>query len=201
MINIFSNSNSLSVDKKDVKNENKDISSFIRKHPVIFTLIVSGSIILIGGIIVGICLSTLKNKENKEEDSLTEEIIVNSIFPLPEVEELKVMEIYNNIGDKDKSTLNEFCEFLAEKSSDLKDELKVYLAYYWVTHNIVYDYEGLNSGNPIVEPDLFFSSKKTICSGYSALFKRLLLAMNFPENDIEIVGGVAKGAGYSPFSF
>ena len=136
---------------------------------------------------------------NNPTDSLSEEIIDKSIFPLQEDEEREVMEIYNNIGEKDKGTLDEFCNYLSENGSNLKDEQKVYLAYYWVTQNIVYDYEGLSAGNAITDPNKFFSKKSTICSGYSAIFKRLLIAMNYPDMDIVIISGVAKGTGYSAF--
>ena len=109
------------------------IKSFIKQHPYIFSGIVGGFIVIVVVVIVLCVVLTKEEKTNEEE-----EIVGNPIFPLEESSKLEVMEIYNNIGNNDKSTLNVFHEYLSQKSSNLKDEQKVYLAYYWITKNIIY---------------------------------------------------------------
>ena len=89
------------------------------------------------------------------------------------------MEIYNNIGSNDKSTLKHFCDYLSKKASNLKEEQKVYLAYYWIINNIKYDHAGLAAGTDVINPDDVFPIRKTVCSGYSLMLKELLLAMNY----------------------
>ena len=170
------------------------IKSFIKQHPYIFSGIVGGFIVIVVVVIVLCVVLTKEEKTNEEE-----EIVGNPIFPLEESSKLEVMEIYNNIGNNDKSTLNVFHEYLSQKSSNLKDEQKVYLAYYWITKNIIYDYDGLNNDNAVISPAEVFPKRKTVCSGYAILFKDLLLSMNYPESKILYISGYAKGAGYSPY--
>ena len=126
-----------------------------------------------------------QNDENEKEESENKTIKGEDeknevkIFPLEENSKTEVMNIYDNIGENDKGTLNQFCEYLSQKASNLKEEQKVYLAYYWITKNIKYDWDGYESGHHIVNPDDTFKLRTTVCSGYSSLFKRLLLAMNY----------------------
>ena len=49
------------------------------------------------------------------------------------------------------------------------------------------------------DPEDIFYSRKTVCLGYSRLFKQLLLTMNYAEFKIKEIHGYSKGAGYSPF--
>jgi hypothetical protein len=95
--------------------------------------------------------------------------------------------------------LTQFCEYLSQNSLNLKEEQKVYLAYYWVTKNIVYDHNGRLNNNAQTNPDAFFQSRKTVCSGYSRLFRNLLLCMDYPESKIKNISGYAKGSEYSLF--
>ena len=110
------------------------------------------------------------------------------------------MEIYNGIGNKDKGTFEQFCEYLSEKGSNLKEEQKVYLSYYWIKNNIVYDTQGRDSGTAVYDPPGVFNKRKTVCSGYSRLFKELLIAMNYTESKIKNIEGYSKGESYSPFN-
>jgi transglutaminase/protease-like cytokinesis protein 3 len=111
------------------------------------------------------------------------------------------MEIYGNIGSNDDGTLEAFCTYLGEISTDLVEEQKVYLAHKWIVDNINYDYTGLNNNNAKVEPQqVFESTRLTVCLGYSLLFRKLLLCMNYQENKIKVIDGYSKGAGYSPYT-
>ena len=113
----------------------------------------------------------------------------------------EVMNIYNNKGTNDQGTLDQFCEYLSEHGTNLEEDQKVYLAYYWITKNIVYDYDSYRSGTVTaekVDPPVVFQRRTTVCSGYSALFRKLLLCMNYEESKIKIISGYSKGESYSP---
>ena len=99
------------------------MKSFIKNHPYIFYGTIAGFIIIIIVIIV-ICV-VFSKKDEKDEEQITNEEI--KIFPLEEKLKEEVMQIYNNIGSKDKGTYEQFCDYLANKGSNLKEEQKVYL--------------------------------------------------------------------------
>ena len=181
------------------------LSNFIKQHPYIFYGIIIGSAVATVTTVT-LCVTLIK-KENEEIPNTDMPEITPStpsieenqnIFPLEESSNLEVMNIYNNIGDNDKGTLDEFCEYLSQ-FSNLDDEQKVYLSYYWIINNIVYDYEGYRNKNSEPLPENYFRQRKTICAGYSFLFRKFLLCMNYPESKIKIINGYSKGEGYSPF--
>ena len=107
------------------------------------------------------------------------------------------MSIYDNIGNNDKGTLEQFCEYLKSKGSNLKEEQKVFLSYYWITKNIKYGEIESLSDNELRDPDIFFEHKKTVCTGYARLMRRLLVAMNYNEDNIKNIIGYSKGEGYN----
>ena len=133
------------------------------------------------------------NAENPEIIPTTFIEEIQEIFPLDENSNLEVMNIYDNINENDDGTLAEFCEYLSQNANNLKDEQKVYLSYYWVTQNIKYS---LDTGP---DPENYFKLRKTKCSGYSYLFKKLLTCMDYPESKVKIIDGCGKGDDYSPF--
>jgi len=94
------------------------IKSFIKNHPNIFYGTIAGLTIIIVVVIV-LCV-ILTNKDEKDEEQITNEEI--KIFPLEEKSKEEVMEIYNNIGSKDKGTYEQFCEYLSNKGYNLKEE-------------------------------------------------------------------------------
>lgn len=171
------------------------IKSYISQHFKLFLLILSGIIILIV-IIVVLCV-VLTKKSKKDEEIEFEEV---KIFPLEESSKSEVMEIYNNIGSNDKSTLDKFSSYLSSKASNLKEEQKVYLAYYWIIQNIKYDYAGLEANTVSYDAPNIFLKRTTVCSGYSELFQKLLLDMNYTRTKIKFIQGYSKGAGYSEFT-
>ena len=137
-----------------------------------------------------------QNNENQNNNEILEPVAEN-IYPLNNQKKSEVMTIYNRIGDNDKYTLSVFKNFLSENTRNLDEEQKVYLAYYWITSNIKYDYDAYYGTGPrITEPEKFFERRSTVCSGYALLFKELLSSMNM--NDVIIVGGYSKGMGYLP---
>ena len=182
--------------KNDDESCSSKVKSFIKNHPYIFFgSIIGFSVLIILIIVLSIVLSKSEDKQNQEN------ITKKSIFPLEESSKAEVMEIYNNIGSNDKSTLKHFCDYLSLKASNLKEEQKVYLAYYWIINNIKYDHAGLAAGTDVINPDDVFPIRKTVCSGYSLMLKELLLAMNYSESKILYISGYSKGAGYSIYKF
>ena len=163
-----------------------NIRTFINKRPYCFATIVVGILLFIIILIIIIAVSVKKkNKDDKEDEAQLQ---------------LEVNEIYNSIGDKDKGTLAEFCNYLSSTASDLKESQKVNLAYKWITQNIQYDTEGVAAKTEERDPDKFFGSKKTVCSGYAHLLYRLLTAMNYNPDNIKNITGYAKGQGYSVYN-
>lgn len=104
------------------------LSNFIKQHPYIFYGIIIGSAVATVTTVT-LCVTLIK-KENEEIPNTDMPEITPStpsieenqnIFPLEESSNLEVMNIYNNIGNNDKGTLDEFCEHLSQ-FSNLEDE-------------------------------------------------------------------------------
>ena len=162
-----------------------NIRTFINKRPYCFASIVVGILLFIIILIIIIAVSVKKkNKDGTEDEKQLQ---------------LEVSEIYNNIGDNDKGTLAKFCNYLSSSASHLKESQKVDLAYKWITENIKYDTEGVAAGTEVRDPDKFFESRKTVCTGYAHLLYRLLTAMNYNQDNIKNITGYAKGNGYSVY--
>ena len=152
------------------------IRSFMKNHPYCFYSIIGGIILFIIILIIIIALSVKKSKKGTGDST-------------------DYLDILKNIGDNDKGTLTKFCDYLSAKASNLKEEQKVNLAYKWITENIKYD----EDGSVERDPDKFFQSKTTVCSGYAHLFYRMLKAMNYNEDNIRNITGYAKGSTYSVY--
>ena len=118
-----------------------------------------------------------------------------NIFPLDENSNLEVMNVYNNIGDKDDGSLDDFCEYLSQNSANLNEKQKVYLVYYYITENIEFYY--VNNYETNLEN--IFIQKKAVSVVYYKLFRKLLLCTDYPESKIKDITGIFKGSTYSPF--
>ena len=161
-----------------------NIRTFINKRPYCFASIVVGILLFI---IILIIIAVSVKKKNKDDTKDEKQLL------------LEVNDIYNNIGDNDKGTLAKFCNYLSSSASHLKESQKVNLAYKWITENIKYDTEGVAAGTEVRDPDKFFESRKTVCTGYAHLLYRLLTAMNYNQDNIKNITGYAKGNGYSVY--
>ena len=105
--------------------------------------------------------------------------------------------IYNDISAYNTETFDQFCSYLSGKSTILNDYQKVYLIYQWVAKNIAYDYDSYKANIlPNCEPRNVYSSKLTVCSGYSRLFTELLKCLNFQAENIQNIIGHSKGLGF-----
>ena len=89
--------------------------------------------------------------------------------------------------------MTQFCDYLKSKYSSLSEEEKVKLVYRWITKNIKYD----EDGDVERDPEKFFGSKTTVCSGFARLFKKLLVSMDYNEENILNIYGYAKGVDYN----
>ena len=211
-------------------------TSFIKKHPCIFSLIICGIVIIT---VVVIVVAVVVTNKNEEEDSKTDNIInvessteniidkesktdiinngesktdiinneesktdkinkeeyiyARNLFPLSAELKSEVMTIYNNIGDNDNSTLKVFSEYLSKETINLKEEQKVFLAYYWIINNCKND---VNSFEFL--PEKVFPLRTTSVTGFVLLFEELLNSMNYSKEKIRSVTGYSKIRLYDP---
>ena len=105
----------------------------------------------------------------------------------------KIMEVMPSREKLTMTTLQQYLKSLAEqvKLSDLE---KAYLVYYWVAHNIDYDFKSF-SKNKIgdTSPDSVLKTGSSVCSGYSSLFHNLVTYLGIECVDIDCF---AKGYGF-----
>jgi transglutaminase/protease-like cytokinesis protein 3 len=74
------------------------------------------------------------------------------------------------------------------------NEEKARVIFRWITENIQYDVQGYFSGNyGDLRPKTVLKTKKSVCSGYAALFEALCVQANVP---CQRVVGFAKGYGH-----
>ena len=161
-----------------------NIKNFVKNRPYCFAGIIASIFIFI--LILIIIIAVLVSKKKKEETNSENSNINLKNFATIESK-------YKDLLNHDDGTLTEFCNYLSSKYSTLSDEDKVKLTYRWLTENIVYD----KDGNVKRDPDEFFQSKTTVCSGYARLFTQMLKAMNYNEENIKNIAGYAKGGEYS----
>ena len=156
-----------------------------KNRPYCFAGIIAGIflILLILIIIIAVSVSNKKKKQDKEVQNIN-----NNLQNFASIESK-----YKDLLNHDKGTLTEFCNYLSSKYSNLSEEEKVKLAFRWITENIKYDEDGTVDR----DPDTFFQSRETVCSGYARLLARLLTSMNYNADNIKNIAGYAKGAGYS----
>ena len=160
-----------------------NIHSFAKSRPYCFALIISGLTLFIIILIIIIAVFSKKNKSNEEDEQSQQN-----------QQSKEYMNVYNKIGDNDKDTLTQFCSFLSKEASHLSEDGKVNLAYKWITTNIKYDEDTKNAKR---DPDQFFKSRKTVCTGYAHLLYKLLISMNYNHDNIRNITGYSKGASYN----
>ena len=92
------------------------------------------------------------------------------------------------------SNLDEFTKYLVDKTKLLNDLEKAYLLFNWIGNNIEYDYEGMLNNTDTCEINSVFKIGKTICSGYSRLFRHFADNIGLmTENIIGYVKGINFG--------
>lgn len=205
--NIFNN-NKNSIEGTSVLNK---LKSFIKAKPILFTLIVVGSLAIVTtAIAVPVALAT-KNKEDSKDDIIINssqdddsEEIYNNIVYINNKKDFdfssssnKIEASYNNIGDNANS-LDNFCTYLNGIASTLDEQDKVYFIYKWVAENIEYDYENYKAKKSVdCIPANVLTNRKTVCSGYARLFTHLLKCLNYDEAKIINIIGHSKGLSFN----
>ena len=83
----------------------------------------------------------------------------------------KINNILEKAPKRINSNLDEFTKYLIDNTKLLNDLEKAYLLFNWIGNNIEYDYEGLLNNTFTCEINNVFKIGKTVCSGYSRLFR------------------------------
>ena len=146
-----------------------------------------------------------KNLEHQYEDNSKEEENVDLgtfEFNINEWKKLinslisnKTLEKYSLSKKRTEfNALNELILFLSKAPVSNEFE-KAWVLFMWITHNIDYDAESFRTGKfPQQDAGSVLKNGKSVCAGYSSLFKYLSKGINL--NCIEI-NGYAKGFGYT----
>ena len=87
-------------------------------------------------------------------------------------------------------TLSQLIKHFQKKSKNLSEIEKAYLIYKWITLNIEYDFAVVNDKNYDVSAEATFNRGKSICEGYSNLFKEISTNLNLI---VEKIVGHSKG--------
>ena len=104
-----------------------------------------------------------------------------------------INKILENAPKRVNSNLDEFTKYLIDKTKLLNDLEKAYLLFNWIGNNIEYDYEGMLYSTATVEINSVFKIGKTVCSGYSRLFRHLADNIDLITENIK---GYVKGANF-----
>ena len=91
------------------------------------------------------------------------------------------------------STLQQYLKAYADQTK-LSEIEKAYLVYYWVAHNIDYDFKSFSKGKETKSsPDDVLKTGQSVCSGYSSLFNDLVTSLGIQCVNIDCF---AKGFGF-----
>ena len=146
------------------------------------------------------------------------EIIDNSSPNIPYHKESKIIEdpeVFNDFKEEDKPFNKKNCQTLVSslpmrtktnltslkntmqsKTKDLSEKEKSYVVFKWECDNIDYDVESYFAGRNVdCTPEGVFRNGKTVCSGYSRLFKDIASYLGL---NVLCVNCYAKGVGYQP---
>lgn len=128
-------------------------------------------------------------------DHVTESKVSETVEKIEKsVDRLEMMDDHAlEAPDSVKSSMVNLVDYLIEPAqTDLE---KVRVIYRWITDNIAYDTDAFFSGQyGDTSPEGVLSSGKSICSGYSGLYKNLLDLAGVTSVEIS---GYAKGYGYT----
>ena len=109
---------------------------------------------------------------------------------LSRIDHKKIDQIIYSIS---ASSLDQLIAYFKNNSKKLSDVEKAWLVYKWETLNIEYDFAGVNDKNYDIEPEATFKRGKSICSGYSKLYKKICDNLDLI---VEYIGGHSKGFNY-----
>ena len=202
--------------KKPETSFGSKILSFIKAKPILFGLIVGGIVLSVA---LAIILPIVLSKKTNEEEIKDIDNKIDLSDGLPKYYDVKLIgnekiidftdikatadTKYTSINSKSQEsgiTYSSFCQYLGGLTYEGERE-KVYLTYKWVIDNIAYDYDNYIHNtlqNVVYSPEDVFVRKETVCSGYSKLFRALLICMGYETSKIKNIQGHSKGASYNP---
>jgi archaellin len=137
----------------------------------------------------------LNKGENKKVD-----IERNTEEAIKRVELIFDKEICKNINStipkRIQTNLQSLKDIMQNKVKNLAEIQKAYVLFLWICENIDYDAQGYFNGSDVdCTPDGVFKNGKTVCSGYSRLYKDISLPLGL---NVECVSCYAKGVDYEP---
>jgi transglutaminase/protease-like cytokinesis protein 3 len=112
---------------------------------------------------------------------------------LKEINYSKIDKILKQAPERTETTLDKLIKYFKKKSIKLSEVEKAWLIYKWITLNFEYDFEGVNNKNYDITEEATFKRGKTICSGYSKLYKKICDNLDLI---VEIITGHSKGFNY-----
>ena len=134
------------------------------------------------------------NSNKKSNDDINylppKQIEKNIKSLLKEINYSKIDKIIEKTPDRAGTTLENLIKYFQKKSKKLSEVEKAWLIYKWITLNIEYDFAGVNNKNYDISEEATLKRGKTICSGYSNLYKKICDNL---ELIVEIIGGYSKG--------
>lgn len=104
--------------------------------------------------------------------------------------------ITSSLPTRTNTDLQSLKDEMKSKTKNLSQTEKSYVAFLWECQNIDYDAQGYFSGSNVdCTPEGVFKNGKTVCSGYSRLYKELA---TYLELTVECIPCYSKGVGYEP---
>ena len=134
------------------------------------------------------------NENKKSNDDINylspKQIEKNIKSLLKEINYSKIDKIIEKTPERTETSLENLIKYFQKKSKNLSEVEKAWLIYKWITLNIEYDFAGVNNKNYDISAEETLKRGKTICSGYSNLYKKICDNL---ELIVEIIGGYSKG--------
>ena len=104
--------------------------------------------------------------------------------------------IVSALPTRTKTNISSLKDSMKSQTGKLTEKEKSFVVYLWECQNIDYDLESFLAGKDVYcTPEGVFKNGKTVCSGYSHLYKDLAIYLDLK---VECVTCYAKGYGYEP---
>ena len=104
--------------------------------------------------------------------------------------------LLSQLPKRETTNLTSFKESIKNLTLTLTPLEKSYILFLWIGQNVDYDAQGYFAGTDVdVTPEGVFNNGKTVCSGYSRLYRDIGIYLDLI---IENVSCYAKGVGYEP---
>ena len=108
----------------------------------------------------------------------------------------KCKNLTSRLPKRQSTNLSSFKQTIKNLTSNLTPSEKAYILFLWIGQNVDYDAQGYFAGTDVdVTPEGVFNNGKTVCSGYSRLYRDIGIYLDLI---IENVSCYAKGVSYKP---